>query len=256
MTLPAGESNATLMQTRQNIRWIRWLALGGGLIGLAALVTGWMLFQHIPGWYRPMAIPPDQRQAVRDDFVRTFDSLSEGLNTSRQPFDCRFTQDQVNAWLATREEMWPTSRNWLPRIMTDPHVVLDGEGIRLAVKCLHRGVHTVLHVRLRAEVHQEGITLRLVRASAGSLPVPQAWVEGQLATLDARSWPVGETFSTQIGDRPIPPLSGLFAGIVIPNEWVWQNGEQPFRITGLRFGPGEAVATFQPLARSVSEERD
>ncbi|NLX22598.1 MAG: hypothetical protein GXY55_13165 [Phycisphaerae bacterium] len=239
-----------MMQTRRTIRWGRWIGLGGGLLVLSALVTGWMLFQHIPSWYQPMAIPPDQRQAVRDDFVGTFDNLSEGLIESRRSFDCRFTQNQLNAWLAAREEMWPASRHWLPRFMKDPHVVIDNQGIRLAVKCRQRGVEMILHARLQAQMEPDGINLRLIAVSAGSLPMPRRLIEDQLASLDGSQWPAGERFSSQIGNRPVPPLSALFDGIVIPNGWIWQNGEQPFKITGLRFGRGEVVVTFQPLPRS------
>jgi len=222
------------------------------LVAAAGLGTAWMMFQHIPDWYHPLQVPPDRVQAVRDDFVVTFDSLSEGLNKSKRPFDYRFSQDQINAWLATRERMWPNSRKWLPRSMSDPQVVIDREGFRLAVAYRHRSIRTVLSARFQAHADADGITVRLVRMAAGSLPMPASRIRSLLAIVDARDWPAGSRVDSQLQDRPLPALSGLFEGVTFPNAWIWHNGKQPFRITRLRFEPGELVVTFEPLPRQVA----
>ena len=77
----------------------------GGVAALlvGGVVTGWLLFQHIPAWYRPVEIPPAELQRVRNDLVRTSDLLAEALKEPRGPFKFRVTQDQVNAWLSARE---------------------------------------------------------------------------------------------------------------------------------------------------------
>jgi len=191
-------------------------------------------------------------QAVRDDFVGTFDSLSEGLNKSRRPFDHHFSQDQINAWLASRERMWPNSRKWLPRSMSDPQVVIDREGFRLAVAYRHRSIRTVLNARFQAHADADGITVRLVRVAAGSFPMPSSRIRRLLAMMDARAWPAGRRVDSQLQDRPLPALRGLFEGVTFPNAWIWQNGKQPFRITRLRFEPGELVVTFEPLPRQIA----
>jgi hypothetical protein len=220
--------------------------------GAGTLLVAWLLFQHIPSWYRPSPVPPGEVQRVKDDLTRTFDILSGALVHEETSFRLRFTQDQINAWLAIREQIWPETRHWLPPELSEPFVSIDEEGLRLAATYHQGGLQTVVSARLELEADTDGISARLAGVSGGALGVPQAWVRDQLLVLDATAWPVGERPRAQIGGDPLPPLSRLFEGIRLPNAWVWANGKRPFRIIDISFEPGAGVVTFEPLERQLS----
>ena len=119
---------------KPKLRWL-WAALAG-VIGVC-LGTGWLMFQHIPSWYRPLQIAPADVQSVRDDLVITVDQLSESMVKSNTQFERRFTQEQINAWLTILEKIWPASRNWLPAQLTEPFISIDKDAIRLAATYRH-----------------------------------------------------------------------------------------------------------------------
>jgi len=240
------------MSKRNWHRWWKWGTIATATVLLVALAAGWLMFQHIPAWYHPLEIPPEQVQSVRDDFVGTFDRLSELLNTSPGPFEFRLRQDQVNAWLVSREQMWPESRRWLSPQLSDPQVIVDRSGVRLGATFRHGGVRSVLSAQFEVHADQGGVAVKLAGVSAGSLPMPRSKVRELLATIDARHWPAGRRGHGQVDDRPLPALAGLYEGIILPNGWIWQNGRRPFRITRLTCEPGEIVAIFEPLPRQVS----
>lgn len=230
-------------------RWWRWLrrgVAGLGVVLLVAVVTGWLMFQHIPSWYEPVEIPPAELQSVRDNLVATVDGLSHAMANAREPFEYRFTQDQLNAWIAAREAIWPMSREWLPEEVRDPFVVLQSTGVRLAATFHHAGFQTVASLCLDVRATERGITMRLRDVAGGVLSVPERWVREELARLDRDVWPVGKRLNYQSGPGRLPTLSSLFEGVVFPNGWKWQNPKRRFRVTGLQFLSGEVVVRFAP----------
>jgi len=235
--------------TDRRARWRRWLliALVIGVLALnAVFIAGWLMFQNVPSWYEPVHIPPEQLQAVRDDLVATFDGLSHAMANAEGPFDCRCTQDQVNAWMAAREEIWPMWRAWFPGEVTDPFVAFDATGVRLAGTCQRAGVQTVVNVELEVVATDDGIAMKLRKVSGGGLPIPKGWIYDRLAKLDREVWPAGKRTRYQFGDGRLPRLSDLFEGVVFPNGWVWQNPKRRFRVTAIKFVPGEVVVTLTP----------
>ena len=228
-------------------RWRLILALLAGVLVVGA-TTGWLMFQHIPGWYRPRSVAPADFQRVRDDLETTQDLLSEWLIKADGPFELRFGQDQINDWLTVRAEVWPRSLEWLPPSLTDPFVHLDTGSIRVAAT--HHdddGLATVVSVQMAAGADDNGINLQLLEVAAGALAVPESWIQRELAALDASDWPVGGRAKHQLDDRPLPALAGLFDGIVLPNAWIWWNAEKPFRIIRIHCEPGALFVTFEPL---------
>jgi len=226
-------------------RWRRRLKAGATLAGAClavAMVTIWLMFQHIPAWYQPPAIGPQELRAIHDDLKGTVDQLTGYLINSPEAFERRFTQEQINQWLSAREAIWPLSRKWLPEMLTNPFVSIEPDGIRLATTFRKGGLQSVLNARFTAEVSPRGIELRLVKVALGSLPVPSFVVRDQLDRLDEQlKAGAGDNGSAKEG------LAGLFRGIVLPNKYVWPNGKKPFRIIGLRFESGTCIATFEPL---------
>ncbi|UCD29227.1 MAG: hypothetical protein JSV03_01730 [Planctomycetota bacterium] len=236
------------MKKRWWQRW-RWMVTALASAALLWLGTCWMMFQHIPSWYQPILVPPDDLQKVKDDLVATFDQLSEKMVKQNQPFDCRFTQDQINSWLAILEQIWPPSRDWLPPSLSDPFVSIDPKGIRLAATYRKEMLKTVIGARLEVGVTATGIMLRLTAVSGGMLSTPKSWIKEKLAALDQSVWPAGKQLKSQYGQDKLPNLSDLADGILLPNAWIWQNGKQPFKITNLQLDPGSILITFEPLPR-------
>jgi len=227
-------------------RWWRWGTAAGVMLLLGAALTAWLMFQHIPSWYQPMEIARADLQRVRDDFVATFDGLTLAMASADRPFDYTFTQDQINAWLAAREEMWPLSREWLGPLMSDPFVAIDRGGIRLGATYRQDGVQTVASARVELQARADGVAVRLTEVAGGSLRVPQTWIRPELAKLDRTVWPAGERSKHQVGPGRLPALSELFEGAVFPNAWRWNNPRRSFRISNLKLQDGALVVTFDP----------
>jgi len=239
------------MNRRTRVRWIKRLVVTATVLAASAVVTAWMMFQHIPAWYQPIQVLPDDVDPVKDDFIATIDGLSKLLNESQEPFEYRLTQEQINAWLAVRKEIWPLSRKWLPPSLEDPMIVLDPDGLRLAVLFRRRSLQAVVSARFRVRATSDGLLLHLAEVTGGDLPLPRSQVRKVLARLDRDLWPGGRTVHSPLGNRPLPPLSDLPDGMRLPNEWIWPNGKRPFRITRITFEPGAVRITFHPLPRSV-----
>ncbi len=240
------------MTKRNWIRWWKWGTVALGTLLIGGVLVGWLMFQRIPGWYRPTELSTHQQGSAITSCINTFNGLGEGLNESPAPFEFRLTADQINAWLAVPIESWPEPyRYHLPPQLADPRVTISPDGLRVGVTFRQGSLQAVLVAHIEANARPDGVLLRLVGASAGALPVPKSRVRELLAAIDARHWPAGRTVRRQLEYRPMPRLAELYDGIVLPNAWIWVNGERPFRITNIAMKPGEMVFTLEPLARQA-----
>jgi hypothetical protein len=228
------------------------IAAGGGvLVGTVVL-----LFQHIPGWYRPLRIVgQDEIQAVQYDLTHTLDNFTLTLDAATGPFEYRISEQQINAWLAIREEIWPLSREWLPAGLSDPAISLEEGEVRLAVTYRDGSLKTVASIGFHIEGDSEGVLVQLTDIAGGSLPVPKSWARDELAKLDRGKWPAGRVTRYQYSGRAMPSLIDLMTEAEFPNEWVWQNGKIPFRIAQLTVEKGAVVLTIEPLPRQVDKRR-
>ena len=226
------------------------------VVVLAAIVALWMMFQRIPEWYAPPEIAPHEIQAVKNDFAQTEVDLSKRLNAAEadDSFEFRLTQDQINAWLAVRGEIWPLSRKWLPPYLEQPMVVLDRDGIRVAALLTHQSLRAVVSLRVEVRAEPDGLFVRLAEVAAGNLPIPRSQVRKFLKRLDRKFWPMGAHLPGQIGPHRLPSLGNILEGIRLPNTWIWMNGKQPFRITSIDLEPGQVRIGIEPLPRSTLQE--
>jgi len=235
---------------RKKLKWIVCL-LAAAAVFCAAI--GWLMFQHIPHWYRPPKIARAELQAVRDDMTATLDGLNESLVKSNEIFEYPLNQDQINAWLAIREEIWPGTRTWLPDSLSHPFIVIDPKGIRLAATYQHGKLSTVVSTRLNLKNVQDGLQVQISEVSAGSLPIPKSLLKNYLSKIDHTLWPAGKNVDIQYHREKLPPLSNLFQGIVLPDAWIWNS--RPFRIINVKLKPQEVVVTYEPLPRYRSSRR-
>lgn len=235
---------------KRKVRWT-WIATAlGAVIALSILVI-WLMLQHKPAWYAPVEIAPQRIQSVRDDLLRTRSDLSEQMLLAKEPFEYRVSQDQLNDWLAAREDIWPLSREWLPPWMRDPMIVMDADGVRLAATLNDGSLRTVTSVKLAISADEEHIRLQLIEAKCGSFPVPRKFIQRQLEELERQGWNLEELGVTDQSRRQLP---ALLDGLRFPNVGMWteptvggKSIRRRFRITEVWLEPGSLVAKIRPL---------
>jgi hypothetical protein len=239
----------------------RWRWILGGLVALlvAAVVTGWLLFQHIPAWYRPVQIPPDEAhiQSIRNDLVRTSDTLAAALKEPRGPFKFRLAQDQVNAWLSAREVIDPKTREWLPPTLSEPMVVFEPGGVRVGATYTEGNLRAVVSAKLLLTADGDGVRAKLEDVAGGSLALPAGIVRNGLKAFDRRVSPKLTEIGVTARDRRLR-LRDLADGVVLPSTGKWPGSGQRFRVLGLDFEHGVVTVTmerlpYQPERRSYQD---
>jgi hypothetical protein len=239
------------MKNQRRRRWYFWGATGLVTLILASCAIGWMLFQAIPPWYQPVSITGKRKlQKIRNDLLGTLDTFGTALVHHQGPFQYRLKQDQLNAWLSARRQIWPQSRHWLPRQLSDPFIALAPDGIRVGITYKNGEIQTVINTHLDIEATADGLRVHLANVQAGELNIPRSWVRQELAKLDNDRWPAGEKAPFQYNQQPLPPLVDLCEQALFPSSWIWENGEQPFRIVKVQCTQGTLVLTIEPLGEA------
>ena len=236
---------------------IKRLLVVGGLVIVLALAGLWFSVQHVPVWYQPMVIAPQNVQAIRNDFVQAHDELNELMLRSNEPFDYKISQDRLNSWISIREGIWPEVRDWLPSYVQNPFVTFDEQGLRVAATISQDSLRTVLSVRFAVTADKDNFHIQLTEVQSGSLPVPEAVVRAQLEKLDQEGWNL-ETFGYNLRNQPRP--EDLLKGISWPNSSAWKqvnlsgSDHRQFAVTGVRFEEGAVTLTIQPLGAVSSRK--
>lgn len=224
---------------------IRPAIVGGMCLGAVLLAGAWMMFQRIPPWYRPTDVAAARLQEVKNDLVGTFERFSDLMN-GEQPFRFRLTQEQVNAWLAARREIWPPAQRWVPPEMDAPFIAFEADGAVVAATVSLGSVRTVLSATVSARVEADRLAVRVRRVRAGALAVPDAWVRRRLAMLGPRGR------ADAASGRAVPELAELMGGARLPADYHWPNPKRRFRLVSVRFEPGALVVEIQPLERRAA----
>jgi hypothetical protein len=127
--------------------------------------------QQAPQFYRDaLAAPPAQRNDG-ERFERQALALHNQLQHAGR-WEIRFTQDEINGWLATElPEKFP---DLLPLGLADPRIAIDDGVVHLAVRYDRGSTSTVVslsgHAYLTEEPNEVAIHLR--QARAGLVPLP------------------------------------------------------------------------------------
>ena len=229
---------------RRRLRWALLMATGGAVLGVLGL---WLALQHVPAWYHPVEIAPEHLQEVRNDLAATQGTLNEQMLLARAPFEFRISEEQINAWLSAREDIWPLSREWLPPGVSDPLVRILPDGLRLSATVRHGWMQAVVTVWLELGADPTRVYARLLDVRSGSLPLPHAWVRHRLAAIRPPSL-------RHDGQAAPVSLDGLFDGISQPNSGVWTQPaalgqkavRRSFRVTALRLEAGAITVTIEP----------
>jgi len=227
-------------------RW-RWIVAGLVTLLVGVVVTGWLLFQHIPAWYRPVQVPPDELQHVRNDLVQTTDAFGAALNDAQGSFKFRLTQDQVNAWLSARESIDPKTHEWLPPTLSDPMILFEPGGVRVAATYADGDLRTVVSAKLTVTVDAAGIKAQLGDVAGGSLTMPDSFVQKGLRAFDRRVSPKLADAGVTTSGRQRLRLRDLADGVILPTTGKWLAGGQRFRVLGIAFEPGAVTFTIERL---------
>ena len=178
-------------------RWRKPLTLAaGGVFALAAALAGgaWFLAERVPDFYERAlaeAPPPAERAEAADAFAAKTAELAESLAADPAPataaaaavrtWEQRFTQTQINAWLA--ERLPERFGDRIPESVSDPRVDLSEPGlIRLGFRLSNDAFDGVISLAVRPEVTGPNrLNLTVEGLYAGLLPVDPAQFAPQVS---------------------------------------------------------------------------
>ena len=177
--------------------WRKALALAsGGLLTAAGLAAGgvWYAAERVPAFYRDALTdvpPPGKRAAAADAFAAKTAELAESLARDPAPataaaaavrtWEQRFTQTQINAWLA--ERLPERYGDKIPDSVSDPRVDLSEPGlIRLGFRLTNSKFDGVVSLAVRPEITGPNrLSLAVEGLFAGVLPLDAAQFAPQVS---------------------------------------------------------------------------
>jgi hypothetical protein len=228
--IPTAASSRTGTQRprRRRLRLVLVLLL---LLALALLLYVAAALTCQPAWYQPHSI--DYRRLEDDKRAqhRLENRISAALNDSR-PVEFVLDQDQLNRWIAARDELWPGEVPSLAPFSRPQIMLEEGNRLRLAALVEHAGTRVVLSAVFRIDLQGETLVVRWGSVRAGALPTPGALLE------DA---------ARKLADRlALPDHAVGDDRITLPSAGRWPNGKRRFRVTGFAIGAGELRVRLEP----------
>lgn len=214
-------------------RRLPWSTVAIGVTG--ALIVGLIaaIFASIlrPAWYRPIAIDYSQLEADKRDLVTWYDRISGALNAGRS-IEVQMDQDQLNRWVASREEIWPDLALRIEGA-EDPLLRLGtGNRIEFGATVEHNGWKSVVSFRIGVGIEGR-ILAKVEQIRVGRLLFPLAVV-----------WPL---VVSRLNNHPLAAVELDGRTLRVFNEWVWENGRVPFRIGDLRVDDRRLHLRFDPI---------
>jgi hypothetical protein len=171
--------------TKKSKRIVFWTILGGAMLLAGAGTGGWWLVRAAPRyWTTVNAGDPEirQRAAAVESFVST---QTTHVRPDMERWSIELTQDQVNAWLATRLPMWLANQGveqsvieFVPSVL----VHVGDEKVEFAAELKLNGKTQIVQFVYRAADGEgpEPVRLTLEGVYAGRLPLPVDWTIEQI----------------------------------------------------------------------------
>ncbi|RMF75796.1 MAG: hypothetical protein D6744_13050 [Planctomycetota bacterium] len=184
-----------------------------------------------PGWYQPAVVDYARLDSDNRALVNLLDRIGVELNGGRA-LELRLEQDQINRWIAARDE-WPEAvgRVDLGDLRSPQVLLLSGNRARLAAMVERGGFGVVLSCDVRFELDGEKLLIYWEQFRAGLLPAPRALIEEALSR-SARSSALRAAAE-----------SGRLS---LPNRWVWPNGKPEFVFRAIEISDGTARIELTP----------
>jgi len=146
-----------------------------------------------------------------------------------------------------RDRIWPESKRWIPDQIQDPMILFEQDQVILAGTWRGPGPRTVVNIRLRVEMIDDQLRVRVMSVRGGALPIPLTPIKRQLARLEHdRAGP----------DRTLLPdgtsIVDAADGAPLPKDFPWTQPRGTFRIETLKVVPGELRVRLCPMQRPPS----
>ncbi len=214
--------------------------------------VGWMYFQHIPGWYRPVWLTRAQAELVRDQLQQTFEIASEKM-VAGKAFSITFSAQQINEMLSAQQIIWPAATAWMDPRWSAPCVDIQSEHIKVGLRCRWGQIQSVLNVQLAARDQNNELAINVLSVKAGSLPVPTPVVSRRYFGWQNSSDAAVRATAQRPPDATDPLAEALdkllFEGrpLSLADTFWWPNGDIPFKISAIAFESGSVTIRVLPL---------
>jgi hypothetical protein len=137
----------------------------------------WLLARHEPAAYLQATVPPgEQRKQHAHDFLMEASHLYNSVlgQKDEAPWDAKFTQDEVNSYLAENFVVSGLEQQWLSDSIQQPRVVFEPNKARVMFR-YGRGLwSTVVSLELRIWVARDeanSIAVQVLGLHAGAMPI-------------------------------------------------------------------------------------
>jgi hypothetical protein len=180
------------MRGSRVLRWIRRAILLLLVVGAGVAAALYLLASWVPAQYRPANLSWQERSAAAKEFLNK--KCIEGFTNKapvRQPFSISVSQDQVNQYLASMDEIEgviPDGRPGEARSrlqgagLADPAVAIGDGVLTLMVRLTEYG--KILSADVSFEFQSDGrLRVRLRGVRLGRLAVPESLYRGQIQAL-------------------------------------------------------------------------
>lgn len=228
------------------------IALGMLTLLSMALAVGWMYFQHIPAWYRPLWLTRAQAEAACDEAEQTFEIVSRKM-VAGQPFSITLTTRQINEMLSAQQILWPAATAWLDPRFGAPCVDIEADRIKVGLRCRWGRIQSVLSVQLAAQVQDNQLVINVLSTHAGSLPVPASAVSRQYFRSQNAAGDAVPA-ATPSAAQAVDPLVAVIRQLLLESESItladtlwWPNGDIPFQVSDISLKPDSVTIRLVPL---------
>lgn len=238
---------------RRKRRWGRRVLWAFAALVITLMITavvGWFAFQKIPSWYKPVRVASSDLSRIRNSLPNTYDSLNAQIQRG-ETFDFTLIDRTVSEWLVARAELYPDAEAWLPRWIRDPIVVFDDNRAIFGARVDYRGWRAIIGVHLTLDITNESITARIVKVTAGALPVPLSQLDEPLMNflnnedLDVETMPdPAALIFKQL--QKVGPAKALTDGLQWRNVFKAPNGPHVIKIRGASTAHGELKIRIEP----------
>ncbi len=218
-------------------------ALVGAACLLAILLVLIVLLKWKPGVYRPVEIPRSEHQKMRNHLVAAEQAFTENLRADAGPFTYHIYQDDLNRWLAIREEIYPGASEWLPRGLSDPFILFE-DGLIVLMGRYNDGMGSVLlSMELTLSMDRDDLVMRVVGLRCGALGLPHSFIDDLSSPVDREA---GDTWPGS------PAISGdLESGLRLNAEAWWICGGIAYRVLDVSVVDGRLDFEIEPLGPRV-----
>jgi len=136
----------------------------------------WMLVRYEPRLYLQAAVPPgNDRHKLSEDCQRELSQLWYSVtNQDEQKWGHRFTDKQLNSWLAEHFVSSRLDAEFLPEGISQPRIVIEPDKLRVAFRYGKGLWSTVVSIDLRlwlVKGEPNVVAFKLVGFHAGALPI-------------------------------------------------------------------------------------